>query len=147
MSNPTELIKTYQERIIILQKEIDSHPFNYSPGYRWKDESNFWYRKNRENEIDDLKRRIQEERNREQLLSHNILNKQLKDNGIEILKEQNKPLDNFIRVVNEGNPVGIFANKIGKPIAEGVGSAVSSPIIWIVVIIGAVIILPLIFRK
>ena len=92
MSTPTELIKKYQDRIILLQKEIDSHPFKYMVGFRFNDASNYNYRLQREQEIEDLKRRIQDERTREQLLSHNILNKQLTDQGIQTIAEKATPL-------------------------------------------------------
>ena len=58
--SPSDMIKQYQQRIILLQKEIDSHPFHYMVGYRFNDQSNYNYRLQREQEIDDLKRRIQE---------------------------------------------------------------------------------------
>ena len=145
--DPMQLIKEYRDRIAVLQKEIDSHPFKYMVGFRFNDASNFAYRWVREQEQNRLREKIKEEEIRYQLLQHNILNKNLKEKGIEVLKEQPKPIDNFVRVVNEGNPIGIALNKIGAPIASGIGSAVSSPFIWIAVIVGAIFILPMIFKR
>jgi len=46
------------KRIGVLRQELDTHPFIYSLGFRFKPESNFQYRKLRENEINELMRKI-----------------------------------------------------------------------------------------
>jgi len=150
MSTPTELIKQYQNRIVQLTKEIDAKPFVYEVGMRFNPQSSFNYRKTREDEIEDLKRKINEERDREQLLSHNILNKQLQDQGIQVLTEKKTPLDNFIRFMNEGTPIGMIGNKLVAPVAQGVSNFVSGPsMIFLIIgaVVIAIIVLPMIFRK
>jgi len=149
MSTPTELIKVYQDRIIQLTKEIDSHPFVYEVGMRYNPQSSFSYRLTREQEIEDLKEKIKQERTREQLLSHNVLNKQLQEQGIQTLAEQATPLDNFIRFMKDGTPIGQLTQALA-PVAEGVGSFVSGPsMIFLIIgaVVVAVIVLPMIFRK
>jgi len=143
--SPSDMIKQYQQRIILLQKEIDSHPFHYMVGYRFNDQSNYNYRLQREQEIDDLKRRIQEERNREQLLSHNILNAELKQNGIDIIREAPTPLDNFIRFMNQGTPIGIIADAI-KPTVQGFSNFLSSPLMPIVLLVGGIAVVIIIMK-
>ncbi|AYV76117.1 MAG: HNH endonuclease [Terrestrivirus sp.] len=58
-------INVWMKRIGVLRHELDTHPFIYSLGFRFKPESNFHYRKLRENEINELMRKIsvEEERN------------------------------------------------------------------------------------
>ena len=146
MSDPSKLIAEYRARIAVLAKEIQSHPFHYSPGYRWKQESNFTYRRQREQEIDKLTKRIQEEETRKQLLSHAIINADLKAKGIDPIPEKKTPLDNYVRFMNEGLPISPFLKTV-SPIANGIGGAVSNPLIWIAIIVGAVIILPMIFSR
>ena len=146
MSDPSKLIAEYRARIAVLAKEIQSHPFHYSPGYRWKDSSNFTYRRQREQEIDKLTKRIQEEETRKQLISHAIVNADLQSRGINPVPEQRTPLDNYIRFMNEGLPISPFLKTV-SPIANGIGGAVSNPLIWIAIIVGAVIILPMVFSK
>jgi len=144
-NSPSDLIKKYQDRIIILQREIDAHPFKYMVGFRWNDESNYNYRLQREQEIEDLKRRIQEEKTREQLLSHNLLNAELRQQGVDIISEQPTPLDNFIRFMKEGSPLGIVADAV-KPVAQGVGNFISSPFLPIILIAGGILIIIILMK-
>ena len=126
-NTPTALIKQYQDRIILLTKEIEAKPFVYQVGMRYDPTSSFTYRKVREDKIARLRDKINDERSREQLLSHNILNQQLQSQGIQTLAEKKTPLDNFVKFVNEGTPLGIISNSLVKPIAQGVGEFVSNP--------------------
>lgn len=139
MTTPNELIKQYRERIIILQKQIDSHPFHYMAGFRFNDSSNYTYRLQREQEIDDLKRRIKEEEDRNQLLSHNVLNKQLTDQGVKEIAEKPTVMDNYIRFMKDGTPVGQLTQAL-TPVAQGVGNFISSPFTPILLIVGGIIV-------
>lgn len=141
MSSPTELIRKYQDRIIQLQKEIDTRQFVYTVGQRYDPNSSFSYRKTREDEIDDIKGKIKDERNREQLLSHNILNKQLTDQGIQTLSEKPTDMENWITFLNKGTPIGILADAV-KPMTQGIGNFISSPMMpFILLAVGIVVII------
>jgi hypothetical protein len=146
MSSPTELIKKYQDRIVALTKEIDSHPFVYSVGFRFNDASNYNYRLQREQEIDDLKARIKQEKDRDQLLSHNVLNKQLADQGIQTLAEKATPLDNWITFLNKGTPLGIIGNTLVAPIASGVGGFISNPFMPLILLAAGVVVIIIIMK-
>ena len=146
MSSPTELIKKYQDRIIILQKEVDAKPFVYEVGMRFNPQSSFSYRKVREDEIASLRDKITQERTREQLLSHNVLNKQLQDQGIQTIAEQATPLDNFIKFMNQGTPIGIIGNSLVKPIATGVGDFISNPFMPFILIAAGIVVVIIIMK-
>ena len=146
MSSPLELIKQYRDRIMVLEKEISSHPFHYSPGFRWKEESNYNYRLQREKEIDQLRKKISDEETRNQLLQHSLQNKKLADLGLPPIKEKPTPLENFTKFFNEATPVGLIGNKVVAPVAQGIGEGLSSGFTW-VLLIGGAIVLFMIFSK
>jgi len=144
------LINKWEKEILTLQGEIEAHPFHWSPGFRWKESSNFRYRRTREHQIKELRSKLKEEKERLRLVEHQKQNKELESLGLEAVPEKKKGWDAFVGGLNDvasvvSKPARDLigaASDAGGPVFERVAdsfdntvnktsSVLSSPIIWI----------------
>jgi len=144
------LINKWEKEILDLQAEIDSHPFHWSPGFRWKESSNFKYRKTREHEIKELRKKLKEEKERKRLIDHQKQNQELENLGLEAVSEKKKGWDAFVGGLDDvaslmSKPARDLigaASDAGRPVFDRVADSfdntvnktsdvLSSPIIWI----------------
>lgn len=123
----TNLMNKYEMEIQQLQGEIDSHAFHWMVGFRWNDASNYQYRLTRENEIKDLRKKLAEEKRREQVVSHAVQNAELKESGVDTsnLGEKKEGWDAFTSGLND---VASIATKPIRDVMTTAG-AVETPII------------------